>query len=131
MTQRESGSRKLHQLLTKMNQDGNFCITVLTDAQGLPIASAAKPGYDPERQAAVVALVQRTATTASNRLGMDMDEISLNAADGQRLVCRSFVVGSSHLILAVSISSRDQAYRRLTNQAIQSIIEIWKSYWGE
>ncbi|HEX2981520.1 MAG TPA: hypothetical protein VHO48_14730, partial [Anaerolineaceae bacterium] len=112
MTQRESGSNKLHQLLTTLNQEGKFSITVLTDSQGLPIASAAQPGYDPERQSAVVALVQRMAEQASSRMGLDMDEICLNAADGQRLVCRVIEVGNNRLILAVLMSSREQSHRR-------------------
>lgn len=129
MTQRESGSNKLHQLLANLNQDGKYSISVLTDSQGLPIASSAKTGFDPERQSAVVALVQRTAEQAGSRLGLDMEEICLNASDGQRLVCRPFTIGSSQLILAVLMSSREQSYRRLTSQAIQSISKVWKSYW--
>lgn len=130
MAQRESGSKKLHLLLDSLNQNGNFSITVLTDAQGLPIASAARPGYDPERQSAVVALIQRMALQASSRLGLDMDEICLNAADGQRLVCRAFNVGSNQLILAVLINNREQSHRRLTNRAVQNIAQVWQSYWG-
>ncbi len=130
MTQRESGSNKLTTLLTRLNENGNFSITVLTDSQGLPIASAAMPGFDPERQSAVVAVIQRMAEQAGNRLGLDMDEICLNAANGHRLVCRNFQAGSNQLILAVLIKNRDQSHRRLTNQAILNITQVWKSYWG-
>ncbi len=130
MAQRESGSNKLHQLLDSLNQNGDYSISVLTDAQGLPIASAARPGYDAERQSAVVALVQRMALQAGNRLGLDMDEVCLNAADGQRLVCRAFNVGNNQLILAVLMNNREQRYRRLTNQAVLNITQVWQSYWG-
>lgn len=125
----KSGSAEISEILAKMNTQGNFPISVLTDRQGLPLAFAASPGYDPDRQSAVVALVQKTAAQASGHLGMDTDEISLNAAGGQRLVCRPFDVNGNLLILAVMVTSREQAHRRLTSQTIRDIAHIWKSYW--
>ncbi len=124
-----SGSAELSKLLTDMNAAGNFTISVLTDRQGLPIAFATAPGYDPERQSAVVALVQKTACQASTHLGMVTDEISLNAVDGQRLVCRPFDVNGNTLILAVLIGDRAQSYRRLTNKTVRRIASVWKVYW--
>ncbi len=124
-----SGSAALSQLLAKMNDEGSFPISVLTDRQGLPIAFAAAPGYDPDRQSAVVALVQKTATQVSGHLGMETDEITLNAADGQRLVCRPFEVSGNQLILAVMVGKRAQTHRRLTTQTIRNITQVWKSYW--
>ncbi|MEW5867698.1 MAG: hypothetical protein AB1894_00355 [Chloroflexota bacterium] len=124
-----SGSSELRKLLADMNQTGGFIISVLTDRQGLPIAFAAAPGSDPERQSAVVALVQKTAAQASTHLGITTDEISLNAVDGQRLVCRPFEINGNTLILAVMVAERSHSYRRLTNQTIRRIAEVWKSYW--
>lgn len=119
---------RLRQLLVEMNLSGGFAISVLTDRQGLPIAFAADPGYDPDRQSAVVALVQKTATQVSGHLGMSgTDEISLSSPEGQRLICRPFDINGSSLILAVLVGSRAQSHRRLTNQAIRDISEVWKS----
>lgn len=124
-----SGSAEIGRLLAEMNTDGGFTISVLTDRQGLAIASAAGEGNDPDRQSAIVALVQKTASQASTHLGIIADEVSLSAADGQRLVCRPFDVNGNTLILAVMISARSQSYRRLTNQTIRRITQVWKSYW--
>ena len=124
-----SGSAELSKLLAEMNQAGNFNISVLTDRQGLPIAFAAAPGFDPDRQSAVVAIVQKTAAQASTHLGLITDEISLAAADGQRLVCRPFEVNGHMLILAIMLADRTQTYRRLTSQTIHKITGVWKSYW--
>lgn len=123
----KAGSARLAELLATMNEDGNFSISILTDRQGFPIASAATPDQDPEVQAAVVALVQKTAVQARQQLGMaQTDEISLFDAQGQRLVCRPFDANGHDMILAVRIPNRNQSYRRLTNIAINNIRRIWK-----
>lgn len=73
----ESGSAKLAQLLTEMNERGGFPITVLTDQHGFHIASAATPGEDHKMQSAVVALVQKTAAQVRQQLDTaQTDEIS-------------------------------------------------------
>jgi len=125
-----SGSAQLNELLAKMNTEGEFPISVVTDAQGLPIAWAASQGMDPERQSAVVALIQKAATQVSKQLGMaDTDEISFFDSNGQHLVCRPLLVGDFQLILAVLVPDRDHTYRRVTNHAVSEIRRIWKSYW--
>ena len=125
-----SGSAQLNDLLSKMNSEGEFPISVVTDSQGLPIAWAASQGMDPERQSAVVALVQRAATQAGKQLGMaDTDEISFFDANGQHLVCRPVCVGDYQLILAVLVPDRDHTYRRVTNHTVSEIRRIWKSFW--
>lgn len=122
-----SGSTGLAKVLAEMNEKGGFPIAVVTDRHGFPIASAAGPGEDPDIQSAVVALVQKTATQASDQLGMaQTDEISLYDTDGRRLVCRPFSVNGHNMILAVLIPGRNQSYRRLTNQAVSAIQRQWK-----
>ena len=126
-----SGSIELNQLLSGMNRAGGFPISILTDTQGLAIASAAQDGLDPERQSAVVAFVQKTAVQVSRQLGMaQADEISLYDAVGQRLVCRPFQIDEHQLILAVMVADREQSYRRLTNHTLVEIQRVWKQYWG-
>lgn len=130
MTKQESGSSKLNQLLVEMNQKGRFPISVLTDSQGLAIASAAERGLDTDRQSAVVAFVQKTVSQVTRQLGMGAaDEIALNDENGQRLVCRPFQVNGHELILAIMVSEKDASYRRATNQAIHEIRETWKQFW--
>jgi predicted regulator of Ras-like GTPase activity (Roadblock/LC7/MglB family) len=122
----KASSADLSKILESMNQEGGFSISVVTDRQGLAIASAASGGQDPERQSAVVALVQKTAFQVRNQLGLaEADEMTLFTTDGQRLVCRPFMVHDYHLILAVLVPDKGHAYRRLTNEAIRSIQKIW------
>jgi predicted regulator of Ras-like GTPase activity (Roadblock/LC7/MglB family) len=110
-----------------MNQEGAFPISVLTDKEGFPIASATSNGQDPEKQAAVVAMVQRVANQVHSQLGMGQsNEISLYDSLGQRLVCRIFTAGRHDMILAVQVPHREQTYRRLTNLAIQAIRKNWE-----
>ncbi len=122
-----SGSTEIAEQLAVMNAEGSFSISVLTDLAGFPIAWAAQGDQDPDMQAAVVALIQKTARQVRDQLGMaQMDEISVFDAKGQRLVCRPFTANGHELILAVLVPSRDQTYRRLTNRAVRAIELGWK-----
>ncbi len=124
-----SVATRLAELLDDMNRVSGFPISVLADQQGLAIASAASAGTDPDRQSAVVAMVQRAASHVSQKLGMaETDEIALFDANGQRLVCRPFRVKGIELILAVMVPTRDQRHRRATNHTIAEIRRVWKSF---
>jgi predicted regulator of Ras-like GTPase activity (Roadblock/LC7/MglB family) len=123
----KSGADILLGILNDMNLAANFPMSVLTDKEGLPIASAYSNGADPERQSAVVAFLQKTAVQVSKQLGMDeIEEISFSYVDGQHLICRPFTIDTNRLILAVIVTDRDQSYRRITNRAISEIRNIWK-----
>lgn len=123
----KASSNELAKLLIEMNEQGGFPISVLTDRQGFPIASAAGPGYSPDTQSAVVAMVQKTATQVRDQLGMaQTDEISLFDTSGQRLVCRPMSINGHDMILAVLVPDKDKSYRRLTNQAVNTIRRMWK-----
>jgi predicted regulator of Ras-like GTPase activity (Roadblock/LC7/MglB family) len=122
-----TGTIELSRLLAKMNQEGGFDLSVLTDREGLPIASAAAPGQDPEVHAAVVALVQKTALQVRNYIGFaSTNEITLNDVKGRRLVCRPFNIKDHEFILAVLIPDKAKSYRRLTNNAVNVIQKLWK-----
>lgn len=126
-TKTKTGSAELAKLLAELNQKGGFPISVLADRHGFPLASACAAGQDPDKQAAVVALVQKTARQASTQLGLAAtDEISLYDAQGQRLVCRPFEAEGHEMILAVLVTDRNKTYRRLTTQVIRAIQDIWK-----
>jgi predicted regulator of Ras-like GTPase activity (Roadblock/LC7/MglB family) len=129
MTQ-ESGSVQMNRLLADLNEEGGIPISVLTDSQGLTIASSAKDGRDPERQSAVAAFIQKAILQASKQLGMaGADEISFFDTNGQHLVCRLFTVNDHGLILAVMVPDRDRSYRRATNHAVSRIQKIWEEFW--
>ncbi len=127
MTKPKTGSTEISEILAEMNKQGNFPISVLTDQHGFPIASAASPGQNADTQSAVVAMVQKTATQVSTKLGMSQtDEISLYDTEGRRLVCRPFSANQHDMILAVLVTDRNQSYRRLTTQAVSAIRKAWK-----
>ncbi len=124
-----SGSAQLDRLLAYQNEEGKFPISILTDIQGLTIASATM-GMDPERQSAVVAFAQKIAIQAGKQLGMaEADELSFYDTAGQHLICRPFVIDGHRLILAAIAPDRNQSYRRVTNHTISEIRRIWKAYW--
>jgi predicted regulator of Ras-like GTPase activity (Roadblock/LC7/MglB family) len=126
----QSGSDRMNSLLAKMNEEGGFSISVLSDTQGLTIAFAAAPDKDPERQSAAVAYMQKAAAAVSRQLGMtEPDEISFNDSNGVRLVCRPFDMEEYRLILAVLVPGRNRSYRRATNLAMQEVRRIWSSSW--
>ena len=123
----QSGSAKLAALLADMNEQGGFPIAILADQQGFPIASAATVDQDPQSQAAMVALIQKTVAQVRNQLGLTQtDEISLYDMAGRRLVCRPFRVNGHDMILAVLVPDKHQSYRRLTNKVINAVRRQWK-----
>jgi predicted regulator of Ras-like GTPase activity (Roadblock/LC7/MglB family) len=125
-----SGTTELIRVLQRLNQDGNFFTSILTDSQGLSIASAHAQGLDPEKQAAIVAVVQKSANQAGKQLGMPVtDEIALQTTDGQRLISRAFQAGKYDLILSITVPPHQKSYRRLTNRAISDIRRIWARHW--
>lgn len=114
--------KSLQALLEELNNDGGFSVTVLTDQNGLPIASSSGDSDDIDMQAAVVSKVEKIITQVKPQLGMAAtDEISLNDVNGKKLVCRSFNLEGTEFTLAILVDSRNKAHRRLTNKAIAAI----------
>ncbi len=127
----ESSSVQMNRLLAEMNQEGGFPISVLTDAQGLTIASSAGDGLDPECHSAVAAFLQKAVLQVSRQLGMvAADEICFSDTSGRYFVCRLFTVNDQGLILAALSPDKQHAYRRVTNHALSRIRIIWKNFWN-
>jgi len=118
------GPENLIAALRTLNTRGEFLITVLTDAEGLLLASAPSPGWDAEKQAAVVALVQRAARQAQAASMDSADEVAIRDITGRRLVCRPFEVDGQMLLLSVLMEA-GRPYRRLTNDAIRDVRRAW------
>jgi predicted regulator of Ras-like GTPase activity (Roadblock/LC7/MglB family) len=113
-------------ILHKMNSEGNFKASVLSMRDGLPLASS-PPHYEDETAAAMVTLLNETAKRINNQLQLpQVDEISIVGDDRTRLVCRYCTVDGNELLLMILIPP-DQAYRRLTNQAMKEIKRSWLS----
>lgn len=125
----QSGSETLNQLMMRLNEEGGFLISVLTDHNGLPLAFASTAGTDPDMQSAVVAQVKKIANQIGRQLGMDgAEEVVLYDASGQRLICRLFDINEQDLILTVTSPDKEQSYRRVTNSAIAEIRRIWAKF---
>jgi hypothetical protein len=117
----------LNNLLGKMNYDGGFLLSVLTDSQGFSIAFAANQPMDHEKESAVIAVIQKMTVQVSKSLGMAAtEEISIMDSDGHCLICRPFTVGGYNMILGTMLANRQQPYRRLTNTMINKIYQVWK-----
>jgi predicted regulator of Ras-like GTPase activity (Roadblock/LC7/MglB family) len=126
----KTGYNELIQLLEEMNKEGGFPISIITDGQGLALASAAHEGMNADKQSAVVAFIQKTAVQVAKQLGFSgSEEISLVDTDGKHLICRSFKANNFDLILSVMVPDRTTSYRRITSTAIKKIIEVWTNYW--
>ncbi len=113
---------EINQLLAEANQRGEFLAAVVTDKEGLPVASATSGAHDPEIQAALVGLIQRVITQASDELGVaNATEFTLFDANGNRFVCRPFMAGAVEMVLAFLVPGKDRPYRRVMNQTIAAI----------
>lgn len=116
------GSKGLTDILKEINQKGNFLISLLTDRDGLLIASASTDNQDHESRSAAVAMVQKTTIQVCEQLGYSAaTEFTLCDADGNRFVCRPFTAKGYDLVLAVLMPGKNQAYKRLVNQALLAL----------
>jgi predicted regulator of Ras-like GTPase activity (Roadblock/LC7/MglB family) len=128
--QSNSGFDLLESILFEMNSLGKFPRSVLTDKEGLSIASAASDDSSSDRQSAVVAFIQKSAIQASKQLGFaELDEITFSYKNGQQLVILPFNAKDKILILTALVTDRNQPYRKITSNAIAEIIKVWDYYW--
>lgn len=118
------GPAKLIEALRVLNTQGGYLISVLTDSEGLLLASAPSPGWNAEKQAAVVALVQRAARQAQAASLDAADEVAIRDVAGRRLICRPFEVDGRTLLLSILMETW-KPYRRLTNDAIRNVRREW------
>ncbi len=121
-----SRSRAMQDHLSSLNAQGNFIASVLTNADGLPIAAATTSGNRlADLLAAVAPLVERMVQRSNERAGLAAaDEVAIRNADDARLVCRFFEAGGDTLILAC-VAPASQPHRRVMNQAVRAIAAIW------
>lgn len=113
----------LERILKAMNKAGGFRFSMLTSAEGLPIATV-PADYESDLAAATVALLQRIIDDAQNKLRMgEIDEVSIRDRDQLRLVCRYVPTANESLILT-TFAPASEYYRRATNQAIRKIQDL-------
>ncbi len=114
------------EILSTMNEEGGFVVSVLTSSEGLPIATS-PADYSSDLAAAMVALLQRASNDAQGQLGMaEVDEVTIRDQKRVRLVCRYFTAGKEKLIMA-AIVPPGRYYRYVTNRAIGQIRQLLSS----
>jgi len=123
-----SRSRAMQFELAALNEQGRFTASVLTNADGLPIAAATTSGSRlVDLLAAVAPLVQRMVQRSNERAGLPVaHEVAIRNADQSRLVCRFFEAGDEMLILACVVAG-NLPHRRAMNQAVRAIAKIWSA----
>ncbi len=114
---------KLEKILYQINKDGDFKTSIISDIDGLSLASATSD-FDDQRIAAIAGIVQEVSAKAEKYIGFKkMDEVSMVDDDKFRLVCREFEVQGRHLILTVMVPPY-KTYRKLTNSALREITQV-------
>src|SRR3990172_13114652 len=106
-------------VLAEMKRTAQFQASTLSLRDGLLVASSASNEDNPAAQSAVVAKLAEAANLIRSQMAIGApEELSFNAEDGKRLICRPFKLNGHELILAVLIPRRGQPYRPATTQPI-------------
>ncbi len=113
-------------ILHRLNTEGDFVASVLTDIDGIPLVSAVTGERDlTEPWAAVVPLVRQSVQRSNEQVGLaEANEVVVNNSDGARLVSRFFAV-EGRLFILVCVVPVKRPYRKVMNRAIQGINRLW------
>ena len=124
MARRLSRQSTIEDILRDMIQKGNFGGAVVATSDGLPIAMVGEAEVDTNLLGAIAASIEDLA----KRAHQELDEISLRDKKGKLIVNRYFCIvapqGEFNLLLAVQVPERKN-YRRLVNQAVKRIQQVW------
>jgi|DewCreStandDraft_4_1066084.scaffolds.fasta_scaffold287787_1 predicted regulator of Ras-like GTPase activity (Roadblock/LC7/MglB family) len=124
MAEQTSRQFTIETVLRGLMEHGGFEAAVVATSDGLPIALVGQSTVDTRLVGAVAASMKDLATRAHQEL----DEISLRDKKGKLVVSRYFSIvspqGQFNLLLAVQVPERT-SYRRLVNQAVKRIQQVW------
>ncbi len=114
-------------ILNRLNAEGEFVASVLTDIDGIPLVSAVAGEKDlTEPLAAVVPLVRQSVQRSNERVGLaEANEVVVNNSDGARLVSRFFEV-EERLFILVCVVPVKRPYRKVMNKAIHAVNRLWR-----
>ena len=117
----EEGFRQanIEKILTWLIEDGALTGAVVASDDGLLIATAGRA------DAAIVAAVAAIMKTLAKRAHHEMTEIVTRDDRGNKIVSRYFVVDKEPMLLSVNVPA-GRTYRRLTNQAIRRLKNVWR-----
>lgn len=124
MARRLSRQSSVEKVLGDIIEEGDFGAAVVATSDGLPIAMVGATEVDTKLIGAVAASMKDLA----KRAHQELDEISLRDKKGKLIVNRYFSIiapqGQFNLLLAVQVPER-KSYRRLINQAVKRIQQVW------
>jgi len=124
MARRLSRQSSVEKILRDIILKGGFGAAVVATSDGLPIAMVGATEVDTKLIGAVAASMKGLA----KRAHQELDEISLRDKKGKLIVNRYFSIvapqGQFNLLLAVQVPER-KSYRRLINQAVKRIQQVW------
>jgi predicted regulator of Ras-like GTPase activity (Roadblock/LC7/MglB family) len=124
MARRPSRQSSIEKVLRDIIHEGGFGAAVVATSDGLPIAMVGATEVDTKLIGAVAASMKDLA----KRAHQELDEISLRDKKGKLIVNRYFSIvapqGQFNLLLAVQVPER-KSYRRLINQAVKRIQQVW------
>jgi predicted regulator of Ras-like GTPase activity (Roadblock/LC7/MglB family) len=117
----------LNDILQRVLDQGEYEAALISDRDGLPLASTGTAEAD-GMMAAMTALLHEAALQAHRRLDLAyVNELSLVSDDRYRYVCRFFRTATGQNLSLTVMVPPDQAYRRVTNEAIKKIVTTWTS----
>ena len=124
MARRPSRQSSVEKVLRDIIHEGGFGGAVVATGDGLPIAMVGTTEVDTKLIGAVAASMKDLA----KRAHQELDEISLRDKKGKLVVSRYFLIvapqGQYNLLLAVQVPAK-RPYRRLVNQAVKRIQQVW------
>jgi len=124
MARRLSRQCSVEKVLRDIIHEGGFGGAIVATSDGLPIAMVGTAEVDTKLIGAVAASMKDLA----NRAHQELDEISLRDKKGKLIVNRYFSIiapqGQFNLLLAIQVPER-KSYRRLVNQAVKRIQQVW------
>lgn len=108
----------IEEILNTLVERGSFCCAVVASREGLLLAT------EGQADTVLIAAVAASMKDLAERAHQGLTEIVTRDAKGNKIINRYFKVGDDMLLLSVSLSA-NQTYRRLTNQAIHQIRQVW------
>jgi hypothetical protein len=116
----------LTKFLRSMSDSSRFEQLILTDEQGLLIASSGGNQEQTESQAAILSMIKSFMSRMNAQMSLSStSEFIFRDINGKKLVVRPFFANKTELILSVLIPDDHIPYKRALNSAIRSIQSVW------
>jgi len=108
----------IEEILKSLIQDGLFICAVVASSDGLPLAMVG------HADTTMMAAVSASMKDLAERAHQGLTEIITRDDEGNQIINRYFSVDQNLLLLSAKIP-RGCAYRRLMNNAVRNLKEVW------